>query len=257
MRKLLIAHSSEELAASLDMMLSGQFQIAVCSDGDTAQKLLQTFLPNVMILDLLLPQKDGITLLEDAASFRPEVVLATTRNLSSYTRITAEVHKIDYLMQTPCPVRHIVRRLMEVIEFKDLEPPSIREPESRATRHLQLLGIPSHMDGYIQLQLGIPLFSRDRAQKLSKELYPEIAKLGGFGSADPVERSIRCAIKAGWMHRNDSIWRNYFLPDNNGSIPCPSNKEFISVLAEVILLETQGSTAEGTTIETEVQERGT
>lgn len=241
MQKLLIAHSSEELAASLCAMLSGQFQVMVCSNGDTAQDLLASFRPDVMILDLLLPYKDGITLLEDTVPYHPELILATTRNLSKYTQIAAEVHGIDYVMRTPCPVRHIVRRLLELVEFKDIEPPKLHEPKSRTTKHLQELGFASHMDGYVQLQVGIPLFARDRAQKLSKELYPEIARLCDFGSSLAVERSIRGAIRAAWDHRDDALWRRYFHPDASGAIPCPSNKAFISTLAEILTLEISAS----------------
>ncbi len=92
-------------------------------------------------------------------------------------------------------------------------------------------------NGYTQLQIGIPLFARDRAQKLGKELYPDIAKLCGYGSSLAVERSIRGAIKAAWERRDDSLWRSYFHPDATNSIPCPSNKLFISTLAEIITLE--------------------
>lgn len=237
MLKLLIAHSSEELADSLRMMLSGQFQVMVCYDGDTAQDLIASFQPNAMILDLLLPYKDGITLLEDSKQLRPQVILATTRNISKYTQIAAEFHGIDYVMRTPCPVRHIVRRLMELVDFAELEPPRVPEPQSRTTKHLNKLGFAQHMDGYTQLQIGIPLFARDRAQKLGKELYPDIAKLCGYGSNLAVERSIRGAIKAAWERRDDSLWRSYFHPDATNSIPCPSNKLFISTLAEIITLE--------------------
>jgi CheY-like chemotaxis protein len=219
------------------MMLSGQFQVVVCSDGDTAERLIASFRPDVMIMDLLLPNKDGITLLEDADAFRPEIILATTRNISKYTQLAAEFHGIDYVMRTPCPVRHIVRRLMELVAFKDLEPPKLQEPESRVTKHLHILGIAQHMDGYAQLQIGIPLFCKDRAQKLGKELYPEIARIGGYGSSISVERSIRAAIKAAWERHDGAIWHRYFHPDASGSVPCPSNKTFISTLAEIITLE--------------------
>ena len=63
MRKLLIAEGSEELRQALAQSLDGEFAVQTCADGETARNLLHDFLPDLVVLDLMLPEIDGITLL--------------------------------------------------------------------------------------------------------------------------------------------------------------------------------------------------
>lgn len=232
MRKALIAHSSEDLPALLTTFLGNKYDISVCHDGLTAQKLLTELQPDILVLDLMLPGKDGFSILEDILPFVPTVVLALTRQISHYTNCSAAMHGIGYVMLDPCDARCVATRLLDMIQCASLPPLIQSEPQSKAAEFLQELGIPSQMDGYTQLRAAIPLFALDTTQRLNKELYPDIAKLCGFGSGKLVEHSIRIAIQAGWKKRNISIWSSYFSPDETGDIPCPSNKVFISHLAE-------------------------
>jgi hypothetical protein len=49
-----------------------------------------------------------------------------------------------------------------------------------------------------------------------------------------VEHSIRKAIQAAWQHRDNATWRKYFAFGSQGTIPCPTNKEFLCLLAEIL-----------------------
>ena len=236
MRKVLIAHSSEDLPESLKAILGNKYDVSVCSDGNTAQKLLSQLRPDILVLDLTIPGKDGITILEDALPFVPPVVLATTKLISHYVHYSAATHGIGYIMLDPCEARCVATRLLDMLQCAALPPQNLREPEIQTVSILMELGIPTQMDGYTQLRAGIPLFALDTAQKLNKELYPDIAKICGFGSGEQVERSIRTAIQSAWKNRNIQVWGQYFSPETNGDIPCPSNKVFISHLAEKIRL---------------------
>ena len=93
---------------------------------------------------------------------------------------------------------------------------------------LRELKIDIHRNGYRQLVILIPCFALDGNQRLSKELYPYVTELLGYTSWQAVERAVRIAIMAAWMHRNPSVWEKYF-PDLRKP---PSNKQFIATLAE-------------------------
>ena len=80
---------------------------------------------------------------------------------------------------------------------------------------------------------GLPIFAKNPQQTLTKELYPDIAKLHGKSGAQ-VERSIRNAIEQAWQHRDERIWRMYFSPAPDGSIPRPTNGQLLHTLMRQI-----------------------
>ena len=234
MRTLLIAHKSEELVSVLTAMLSQQFCVVSCGDGETAVKLMRSLQPDYMILDIMLPLKDGFTVLEEAYWQTPAVVLATTDSASSYIISSAVSKHIDYMFVCPTPPRMIVTRLFDIIEQKtNLSRPADAPPKTTADILLRLK-IPAERDGFTQLRVGVPIFAADPAQRLSKELYPAIAKICGNGTSQQVEHSIRTAIEAGWNNGDRELWEQYFPAGSAGSRKCPSNKTFISTLAAII-----------------------
>lgn len=234
MQKLLIAHHSEELMNALKDMLSARFHVITCTDGQTALELLRSEKPDILILDLMLPRKDGFTLLEDAYPCIPPVILATTGHNSDYVEQTAATKGIGYVMMTPCEARSVVLRLMDLVKCLHTSPNQQNDHQSETVKLLLKFGIPSERDGFAQLRAAIPLYAQDRAQRLSKELYPAIAKLCGYGSGQQVERSIRSAIEAGWNSRKDGIWESHFPPNADGVYTCPSNKVFITLIASIL-----------------------
>lgn len=231
MRKVLIAHGSEELSHTLALMLGGKFDVFSCNDGNTALECLNNFQPEILILDFMLPYKDGLTVLELASPFRPPIILGTVRYRSHYILRSAEAHGVGYIMLEPCEARNIVVRLMDMIVCSALPPQNYEEPQSEVTRQLLRLGLRSGLDGFTQLRVGIPLFAQDSAQRLSKELYPAIARLCGYDNPLQVEHSIRSAIQIAWSERDPEIW-NEFFPNH---VKPPSNKLFISRLATAML----------------------
>lgn len=236
MQKLLIAHHSEEFINALNAMLSVRFHVITCTDGLIALELLRSEKPDALILDLLLPRKDGFTLLEDAYPNIPPVILATTGHNSGYVQQTAATKGIGYIMMTTCETRSVVLRLMDLMECAHTSRDR-HDHQSKTVEILLKFGIPSERDGFAQLRAGIPLYAQDRAQRLSKELYPAIAKLCGYGSGQQVERSIRSAIEAAWSMRKDDIWESHFPPDADGVYACPSNKVFIATIASILSID--------------------
>ena len=101
--------------------------------------------------------------------------------------------------------------------------------------HLHTLNFRTHLDGYHQLLVGIPLFANNPDIRLSKELYPAIAAHFKLPDARTVEHSVRNAIEDAWLRRDPAVWANYFLPNADGKIPCPTNKKFFAAIAEKLI----------------------
>ena len=234
MQKLLIADGSSIFSSVLANALQDRFQITVCADGKTALELLQEEQPDALILNLMLPHTDGLTVLQKSA-FRPRVILAITMHLSGYVEQSVAALGIDYTMICPS-VQAVVTRLQDLTRQNALSAEST-DLQVRIKHHLRNLNMPTHLDGYQQLCLGLPMFTENPQQFLTKELYPEIAKQFGSKDGRSVEHSIRNAIQAAWRQRDNALWRKYFPHNKQGCIPCPTNKAFICRLADILCAE--------------------
>lgn len=231
MQKLLIAESSGIFSSALSAQLHTQFEVSVCADGQTALELLEQLQPDILILNLMLPYVDGLTVLQEA-SFHPPIILATTMHMSAYVDQAVRALGVDYTMIAPS-VDAVVRRLRDLISRYGVCD-TAADLQTMTVHHLRLLNMPTHLDGYRQLCLALPLFAENPQQLLTKELYPAVAQLCRCPDGRAVEHSIRKAIQAAWQHRDNAIWRKYFSIGSHGKIPCPTNKEFICRLAELL-----------------------
>ncbi|MBR4017685.1 MAG: hypothetical protein IKK11_07725 [Oscillospiraceae bacterium] len=231
MYKLLIADASEPYAEALQRALQHDFHLKICSNGPTALAELPLFQPDAMILNLMLPYKDGLTVLHEAA-FRPKVILAITPYVNEYIRRQAVALGVQFIMIMPT-VNALRVRLMDLIASSM---PAAGTPQTQAATHLHTLNFLTHLDGYRQLCVAIPLFAQNPRQSLSKELYPAIARELGLSDARSVEHSVRKAIAAAWAKKDTVVWANYFPPDDGDYITRPTNKQFIAQIAERLVL---------------------
>ena len=234
MRKLLIADSSEIFTGALTAALGNRFDIHVCGDGPSALDALQQEQPDILILNLLLPYKDGLTLLQESC-YQPPIILAIAMHLSAYVEQSVAALGIDYTMISPS-VSTVVLRLNDLIrQYSAL--PDTADLQSRTVHHLHQLNFPVHLDGYKQLCVALPLFAQNPQQLLTKELYPAVAKQFDHKDIRAVEHSIRKAIRAAWKYRDNATWRKYFSFNSQGYIFCPATKEFLCRMAEILRSE--------------------
>jgi len=236
-RKLLIADGSEEFRSALADTLQGAYCIRVCGDGQEALSMLRSFHPDILVLDLMVPGLDGISLLHAAAAdgISP-TVLATTRFLTEYISESIDRLGISYVMSKPCDIQATADRIGDLTQRIRKPLVSIPDPRTRISNTLVSLGIPTKLRGYTYLREAILLMSRDPDQAITKVLYPAVGNICG-SNKDQVERSIRSAIEKAWLNRDDRVWQLYFPPGPDGIIPKPSNAVFISRLADHLILQ--------------------
>lgn len=231
MKKLLIAENSGIFASSLHKALKDRYEIRISSDGPQTLELLQSFRPDILIINLMLPDIDGLTVLEQTP-FRPKIVMAVTAYVCNYVVNSLAALGVDYTMIAPS-VKALTSRLESLLRsYGDI--PDLGDLPAMTAYHLRLLRFSQHLDGYRQLCVALPLFAQDPQQLLTKELYPKTAHLCGSKDARAVEHSIRKAIHAAWQHRDHAVWCKYFPPPPRGKICCPTNKAFICQLAEML-----------------------
>ena len=231
-QKLLIAESTEELRTILSDLFRGTFQVFSCGDGCEAQKLLTQFCPDLMIVDVMLPGFDGISLIQWALEqgIRSRVLLLT-RFASDYVMEAAGRLNVSYVMMKPCDLGALAARVTDM--SRALPPAGIvgEDPQSRVSGILLALGLRPKLRGFACLREAVLLSAHEEYLSVTKVLYPEVAKRCGCQSVH-VERNIRSAIDAAWTSRDEAVWRLYFSPDTSGHVARPTNAAFISRLAD-------------------------
>lgn len=229
LRKVLIADGSDDFLLAMTQALQQRCQVLCCRDGIQALALLRRERCDLIILDLMLPSLDGITLLETAAAedICPGI-LATTPLLNDYVLQTSERLHFGYLVRKPCDAAAVAARAADLLA---MYPPPDRSLENRRSLSQQLLSLnlSTKHDGYDYLLEAIPSYAANPAQAFTKELYPAIGKQFQC-SGNSVERSIRSALDAAWKIRSRDLWLQYFP----GIVKRPTAAEFISRMAEIM-----------------------
>ena len=232
MHKLLIADCSEEYRLALSAALSGQYQVLCCRSGTEALTLLRQERPDLLVMDLMLPELDGLTVLERAYAdnIRP-MILAAVPVYSPYVISCVQRLEIEYVVRKPYDIQAMADRVRDLsLRLSTQEPRS--EPVSFVTNLLLDLNISTKHNGFSYLREAVLLMAKEPSQSVTKVLYPEVARICGCRKGN-VERSIRTALDKAWEKRDDETWQRYFPYAEHR----PSNSVFISRLTEALLLE--------------------
>ena len=230
-RKLLVADASVCCCEALVEALHGTFDVRMCHDGNQALSVLDSFCPDVMVVDLTLPGLDGLTLLRMAAQRRNRpALLATTRFYSEYIERVIGQIGVDYVMVKPFHFPALAERVTELGQCDScVEPVSLDE-----TRGMLLeLGVRPSRKGFGYLEELIDLYRQNPGKSMTKELYPEVGKRN-HTSAQAVERAVRDAVGWAWNYRDETVWRRYFSAGRSGQLYRPTNREFIAAVAMIM-----------------------
>jgi two-component system response regulator (stage 0 sporulation protein A) len=231
-KRILIAETSVEFSESLREILSPAYAVQICNSGLSVMSLLEEFDPDVLVMDLALPGIDGISLLKQISVLptRP-CILLTTCFMSRYVETAISGLGVDLVILKPCMVEILAERIEDLTQAQ--EPQVVMPLRSRPTVSAMLmdLNLPAKRRGFTYLEQAIKLHMERPTRALTKVIYPQIAKEHG-GKSEAVERAIRQMIRETWKSRDDRVWRMYFCAGREGVIPCPTNGEFISRIAE-------------------------
>jgi len=230
-RKLLIADQSEELCLALADVLQSEYHIKLCLEGQETLQMLRSFRPDILVLDMMLPGLDGITLLQRAAeSGLNPMVLATTVYTNAYNEESLGLLGVGYCVVKPCDIEGTADRIRDL--SRRLNAP---DPRVRIVKILNKMGFHSKYQGRDCLREAVPMMCKDRRQAITKELYPAVGEVLGL-SALQVERSIRNAVEIAWKSRNEAVWKEYMPAGEANSGKKPTNGELICALADYILM---------------------
>ena len=118
-KKILVVEDDPELVEliSFNLRASG-FAVGTAADGIDALKKARSILPDLILLDLMLPGLDGFAVCEilrrDAATARIPIVMVTAMS-SQFARLTGmEAGATDYITK-PFSPKHLVARVQELV----------------------------------------------------------------------------------------------------------------------------------------------
>ncbi len=253
---------------TLDEVISSEAGLSVigrADNGKDAIDMIKDTQPDVVLLDLVMPQMDGITVVENIKKKTSMLKNPAFIILSAVggEQMTEEAFQAgaNYFLMKPFDkhilankIRRIGKRPVRPVPGKVLEAPlKAATPEEAAmnreeymkehletdiTKMLHELGIPAHIKGYQYLRDAISMVVRDREmmEAVTKSLYPEIAKKN-YTSSSRVERAIRHAIEVAWGRGSleviDELF-GYTISTGKGK---PTNSEFIALIADKICLD--------------------
>lgn len=120
MQKILIVEDEKALVEVLrDEFALHQFEVVVAMNGEDALRVLRTAKPDLMLLDLLLPKKNGFEVLEEMkadAELRdiPVIVLS---NLGQDEDIKKSISlgAVDYFVKTQHPIKEIIQKVQQYL----------------------------------------------------------------------------------------------------------------------------------------------
>ena len=191
--KVLIADGSEAFCGHLKnelQQLDGYDLVGTAADGEEAVRLLEATKPDILVLDLMLAKRDGISVLRYAnAMDKPPVGLVTSGFITDYVAMTVSNLGVQYLMMKPCDMAALVERLEEIRASQTAKRPALmRRPaqpepniESMVTGIIHEIGVPAHIKGYQYLREAIVIAVNDMdvINAITKVLYPQVAKTFG------------------------------------------------------------------------------
>ena len=127
--KVLIADGSEAFCGHLKnelQQLDGYDLVGTAADGEEAVRLLEATKPDILVLDLMLAKRDGISVLRYAnAMDKPPVGLVTSGFITDYVAMTVSNLGVQYLMMKPCDMAALVERLEEIRASQTAKRPAL------------------------------------------------------------------------------------------------------------------------------------
>ena len=227
--KLLIVDDNSTACGILQDYFHCNDDISICGfadNGINALEMIQIHRPDVVLLDLIMPRLDGLSVLEqlDNAPFphRPAVIVASALGTEAITQRSLQLGANYYLIK-PYPLEDLSERIFMIMKPKSIftnRPVVEVDPGIAVTRHLINIGMSTHIVGYHYCAQAISLLLAEPAYcPLMKIVYPTVAD-NNDTSVPCVESAIRKAISS----VRDPQWNHL------------SNRSFLSRMTEQIRL---------------------
>ena len=249
-----------ELLGSILEEEDGFHVVGKADNGEDAYQMIMDKKPDIVLLDVIMPKLDGITVLEKVRAANigkdmPAVIMVTAAGNETVAS-AAFRNGASYYILKPFDREVLLDKIRLVAQERlRMKMPSVvrekpadtymnkgdhirRNLEDDVTQLLHEIGIPAHIKGYQYLRDAIIISVEEKEMLVSvtKVLYPAIAKKHGT-TASRVERAIRHAIEVAWSRGQLEMIDEIFGYTVNSGKGKPTNSEFIALITDKIRLD--------------------
>lgn len=263
----LIADDNQEFSTTLATYLKNQDDMVVigrAKDGNEAIDMIPNLMPDIVLLDVIMPHLDGIGVLEKINMMkmnkRPICIMLSAVGQDKITRKAIELGA-EYYVVKPFDIDLLISRIRELKNYKPSQGNNFISKESQiskpqyieissdkgkleeniealVTNVIHEVGVPAHIKGYQYLREAIIMVVNDIdvINQITKSLYPQIANKFST-TPSRVERAIRHAIEVAWGRGQQDVVENIFGYTISAAKGKPTNSEFIAMIADKLRLE--------------------
>ena len=123
-KRALVVEDDANIAEGLRLYLGKDgFDVMICADGARAESTFDLFSPDVMLLDLMLPGKDGLQICRDIRKKSSVPIIMLTAKGETSDKITGlDVGADDYVTK-PFDVKELLARIHAVMRRTDADAP--------------------------------------------------------------------------------------------------------------------------------------
>ncbi|MED1205188.1 sporulation transcription factor Spo0A [Heyndrickxia acidicola] len=256
--KVFVVDDNRELVGLLEEYISSQEDMeitGIAHNGQECLELLEETIPDVLILDIIMPHLDGLGVLqkirESSLPTLPNVIMLTAFGQEDVTKKAVELGA-SYFVLKPFDMDNLVNQIRQVsgksssmikkstpLRSSEQKPKNL---DASITSIIHEIGVPAHIKGYMYLREAISMVYNDieLLGSITKVLYPDIAKKFNT-TASRVERAIRHAIEVAWSRGNIESISSLFGYTVSMTKAKPTNSEFIAMVADKLRLEHKAS----------------
>ena len=245
--RVMLANNSEDFSVTLAATLKQSDRYAVvgyANDGVRAADLLREVKPEILVVDMMLPQADGISVIRAANAMEKKPMLLVLADfMTEFVSGLLVSLGVQYVLLKPCTSRAVLERLDEMRNAVQQQ----RKPygrsrdadvEAMVTSMIHEIGVPAHIKGYQYLREAIIIAVKDMEviNAITKVLYPQVAKTFAT-TPSRVERAIRHAIEVAWDRGDLETLQRFFGYTVSNTKCKPTNSEFIALIADKLQLQ--------------------
>ena len=249
--KILIVDDSQEVRQRLTATLEKMSEVEVIGtaiNGMSAIQMIERLKPDVVLLDIIMPQLDGFGVMEYLSehNIMPEIIVISALTQENFVFRALNLGA-RYFIAKPFDEDGVRHRIKDVISMgKGVLPIKTEQQKVRSSLDEKIssvfisIGIPAHIKGYHFLREAVKMVveNPDSINRITKELYPGIARKFSTSSSK-VERAIRHAIEVAWTRGRIENINELFGFKVYGKNDKPTNGEFIALIADKLTLENQ------------------
>jgi two-component system response regulator (stage 0 sporulation protein A) len=259
--EVLLADDNREFTNLLSEFIDEQLDMKVAGTAYNGNEVLRFLeqtnkVPDVLILDIIMPHLDGLGVLERLREMKlepqPKIIMLTAFGQENITQKDVQLGASYYILK-PFDMEVLTNRIRQLVSnhssgavsssvssFKTnvVQLPKGKNLDANITSIIHEIGVPAHIKGYQYLREAITMVYNniEILGAITKTLYPAIAEKYKT-TPSRVERAIRHAIEVAWTRGNIDSISHLFGYTINISKSKPTNSEFIAMVADKLRIE--------------------